>query len=172
MSGPDGKAAPVADAKGSHGTASPLPRNPGAEPDVTVALSDAEDPALFRVLFRALEAFNSAAAGPHGFRPLNLSVTRPGEAEPVGGLSGFTFYGWLFVRLFYLPDDLRGAGLGRDLLARAEAEARARGCVGAYLDTFSFQARPFSERQGYREFGVLDDNPPGHTRHFMMKRFS
>jgi GNAT superfamily N-acetyltransferase len=140
--------------------------------DIEVALSDAEDPVLFRTLFRELEEFNSAIAGPHGFRPLNLAVRRDGEAEPVGGLSAFTFYGWMFIRLFFVPEELRGNGLGRDLLRQAEAEASARGCVGAYLDTFSFQARPFYEKQGYRLFGSLDDNPPGHARHFLMKRFS
>lgn len=135
-----------------------------------ILLAEAEDPATARAVLDGLNAHNAAAAGPHGFRPLTLTVRRPGEDCPAGGLIGHTFYGWLHVKLFYLPEDLRGRGLGAALLRRAEAEARARGCVGVHLDTFSFQARPFYERQGYAVFGTVEDHPPGHRRHFLAKR--
>jgi GNAT superfamily N-acetyltransferase len=60
----------------------------------------------------------------------------------------------------------RGAwpGLGTDLLSRAEAVARARGCTDAYTDTFSFQAPGFWRRNGWIEAGRLDGMPPGHSR--------
>ncbi|MGE0450286.1 MAG: GNAT family N-acetyltransferase, partial [Vicinamibacterales bacterium] len=61
-----------------------------------------------------------------------------------------------------------GRGLGSDLLQRAEAAARRRGCPGAGLDPFEFQARGFSERLGYRCFGELENYPVG-PRHFMKK---
>ena len=66
-------------------------------------------------------------------------------------------------------DDLRGRGIGRELIARAEARALERDCHAAWLDTFSFQARGFYEKLGYEEFGTLD-YPPAHKRHFMKKR--
>ena len=53
-----------------------------------------------------------------------------------------------------------------------EAEAIRRGCKGAYLDTFSYQARPFYEKLGYEVFGTLDDYPTGHQRFYMRKRLS
>ena len=53
---------------------------------------------------------------------------------------------------------------------RAEDEARDRGCVGAHLDTYSFQARGFYEKQGHSVFGALPDCPPGHARFFLSKR--
>ena len=136
----------------------------------SIALSDKEDEETKKSVENGLIAFNDAAAGPHGFRPLSLSVRRPGEAQVVGGLIGRTFFGWLFVHLFYLPPDLRGRGLGAELLRRAEDEARARGCVGAYLTTFSFQARGFYEKQGYALVGALPDFPPGHACLFLAKR--
>jgi GNAT superfamily N-acetyltransferase len=142
-----------------------------AAPPAEITLVDGPDEAATaRVVSDGLDAFNEAAAGPHGYRPLTLSVRRPGEGRPAGGLTGFSLYGWLFVKMFYLPEDLRRGRLGTALLRRAEEEARARGCVGIYLDTFSFQARPFYERQGYRVFGTIEDHPPGHARHFLMKR--
>ena len=73
------------------------------------------------------------------------------------------------MHLFFLPPDLRRQGLGAELLRRAEDEARARGCVGAHLDTFSFQARGFYEKQGYALFGTIPDCPPGHARFFLIQ---
>jgi hypothetical protein len=40
-----------------------------------------------------------------------------------------------------------------------------------YLFTYSFQARPFYERAGYRVFGELPDHPPGQTKYYLAKRF-
>jgi hypothetical protein len=40
--------------------------------------------------------------------------------QPVGGLTGWTSLGLLFIDLFFLPDNLRGSGLGSRLLRLAE----------------------------------------------------
>jgi ribosomal protein S18 acetylase RimI-like enzyme len=68
-------------------------------------------------------------------------------------------------------DDLRGQGIGRDLMARAEQRAIALGCHSAWLDTFSFQAPRFYQKLGYEVFGVLD-YPPKHKRFFLQKRLT
>ena len=135
-----------------------------------IAAAGGADGATLRVVLDGLGAFNAEAAGPGGHADLVLSVFRDGEAEPAGGLVGHVGFGWLFVRLFFVPADLRRQGLGKELLRRAEDEARARGCVGAHLDTFSFQARGFYEKRGYAVFGALPDCPPGHARFFLSKR--
>jgi ribosomal protein S18 acetylase RimI-like enzyme len=57
------------------------------------------------------------------------------------------------------------------MLLQAEQEAKARGCRGVWLDTYSFQARGFYERLGYAVFGTLDDYPPGQSRIFLHKAF-
>jgi hypothetical protein len=46
-------------------------------------------------------------------------------------------------------------------MSRAESEAIRRGCIGAWLDTFSFQVREFYERLGYSEFFTPRHRPPG-----------
>jgi GNAT superfamily N-acetyltransferase len=83
------------------------------------------------------------------------------------GLSGMLSWQWLFVEALWVGDAWRRQGLGRTLLARAEAHARAEGCHAAWLDTF--QARDFYISQGWQSFGTLDDYPPGQTRHFLRK---
>jgi GNAT superfamily N-acetyltransferase len=73
------------------------------------------------------------------------------------------------VDLLWVKAELRGRGYGRQLLARAEEEARTRGAKNIYLDTFSFQSPDFYKKQGYEIFGELDDYPAGHQRFFLKK---
>ncbi len=98
-------------------------------------------------------------------------LVRDHTGQITGGLWADTYWDWMFVAMLIVPEPLRGRGVGSDLLAQAEAEAARRGCVGAWLDTFSFQARPFYERRGYGLLGQIDDYPAPHTRFFMSKRF-
>ena len=92
------------------------------------------------------------------------------DAQHSRGLWGVSYFRWLFVENFVLPEALRGQGLGTRLMREAEAVALARGCLGVWLDTFTFQARGFYEKLGYRVFGAIDDYPPGHRRFFLAKR--
>jgi GNAT superfamily N-acetyltransferase len=98
-----------------------------------------------------------------------LAVLARRRGQVVGGAVGRTGWAWLYVGRLWVADELRGAGLGTRLMTVIESAARERGCIGAWLDTFSFQARPFYESIGYRQFGELGDFPPGHARHFMSK---
>jgi ribosomal protein S18 acetylase RimI-like enzyme len=90
----------------------------------------------------------------------------------VGGVTGSTNWGWLYLDCFWLPDALRQGGWGGRVLAAAEAEAVARGCRRARLYTYSFQAQGFYERHGYTVFGTLEDYPPGHRQVWMRKDLS
>lgn len=131
---------------------------------------------LAEVLVAGFRAFNAPFVGEHGYHPLRLAVHRVRgnghEDAPCGGLLGEAYGAWLHIRMVWLPEDLRRGGLGSRLLGRAEEWARGKGCLGIYLDTFSFQARPFYEKHGFVHFGTIADNPPGHARHFLHKRFA
>jgi N-acetylglutamate synthase-like GNAT family acetyltransferase len=76
---------------------------------------------------------------------------------------------WLHVRTLAVAVPVRGQGFGRELMKRAETYAVERGCTDAFLDTFSFQARPFYEKLGYRVFGTLENHPVGHQYYCMTK---
>ena len=102
-------------------------------------------------------------------RPLAV-VARDASGTVVGGLLGQTNLGWLFVSALWVVAGRRGCGLGSALLDVAEAEARRRDCIGVYLDTYSFQARPFYEQRGYQLFGALVDCPPGAMKYYLSKR--
>ena len=135
-----------------------------------IVLTDAPDAAARNAVLRALIAYSENRSFERmDARPVVVLVRNADSGEVVGGLWGRTAWGWLHMDTLFVPDGLRGAGLGTKLVRCAEEEARRRGCRGAWLDTFSFQARGFYERLGYRVFGTIEDCPPGHCRHFMQK---
>jgi len=110
------------------------------------------------------------AARKTGVQPLGFFI-RGEQGQILGGLVGDTYWGWLEIDDFWIDASLRKRGYGRDLLHAAETEAAGRGCTRAMLQTFSFQARYFYEKYGYRVVGQLDDYPPGHTFYWMRKDF-
>jgi GNAT superfamily N-acetyltransferase len=136
--------------------------------EYTIRLTDVAEELTRHAVLDPLVAFNKAMSGRDDHRPLILSV-HDSVGEPIGGLWGHTAYDWLFVALLFVPEPLRGRGVGKELLRRAEHEARSRGCHGAWLDTFEFQARGFYERCGYACFGELADYPRGSARYFLKK---
>ena len=91
------------------------------------------------------------------------------DDDIAAGLHGHTYGDWLFVEDLWVRAELRGRGVGRELLAAAEQRARERGCHSAWLDTWSFQAPWFYPKLGYTVFGTLD-YPPGQKRFFLQKR--
>ncbi|MGC4083200.1 MAG: GNAT family N-acetyltransferase [Vicinamibacterales bacterium] len=134
----------------------------------TLRLTDVADESTRRAIVDPLVAYNKAMTGRDDHRPLIVAID-DAEGRVVGGLWGHTAYDWLFVALLVVPEPLRGRGVGTELVRRAEREALERGCHGAWLDTFEFQARGFYERLGYSCFGELADYPRGSGRYFMKK---
>jgi GNAT superfamily N-acetyltransferase len=134
---------------------------------VVIEVTDAVDDSVRQAIVGPLVAYNALRTGTSDYKPLAVVITE--DSRVVGGLCGRTAYGWLFVELLFVPESLRGQGIGTDLMKRAEREAVARGCRSAWLDTFEFQARGFYERMGYTCFGELADYPSGFSRYFMKK---
>ena len=100
--------------------------------------------------------------------PVNF-VLRGERGDVLGGVLGQLWGGWLQITYLWVAEAARGAGHGTRLMADAEAYARSRDAVGATLETYSFQARPFYERLGYEVFSALDGYPPGHLKFFLRK---
>ena len=142
-----------------------------------IVLPETPLPEHREAILRLLDAFNDARSGiPDPVRPLALLLREPG-GEPgtqtvLGGLWGVSYWRWLFVDLLFVPEALRGQGLGSELLRRAETIARERACIGVWLLSFSFQAPGFYRRRGYTVFGHLADYPPRHGCFYLMKRLA
>lgn len=134
-------------------------------------LTDAPSDGDMAIIMSGLTAFNTADVGPSQRRSLAVLIRGDDDAV-VGGMFGYTGWGWLFTQWLFIPEPLRGQGMAGQLLAKAEAEAIARGCHGAWIDTFNPQALRAYLRQGYVIFGALADFPPGRSRTFLQKQLS
>jgi GNAT superfamily N-acetyltransferase len=137
----------------------------------TLTTTDVADEEIRKAILAPLVEYNSSQAGPSQNRPIVVLV-RDHANTVIGGLWGHTGYEWLFTQLLVVPAGLRGRGIGTEIMQLAEREAVQRGCQGAWLDTFEFQARGFYERIGYKCFGELPNYPKGFSRYFMQKALS
>jgi GNAT superfamily N-acetyltransferase len=122
-------------------------------------------------VMRGLVGFNRAAfPNPIDYLPVGLFITDPKTKKISGGLTGYGGYDWMFVQFLFVPEELRGQGVGTKLMERAEEWARAEALIGIWIDTFEFQARGFYEKLGFTLFGTIEDHPVGSRRYFLQKR--
>ncbi len=135
-----------------------------------ITLIERPEPHMREAIVRPLIVFNNNhASQPEDYRSLVIALSDADTGGILGGLWGETNFAHLHIDLLFVPETLRRCGLGREMLLQAEQEAKARGCRGSWLDTYSFQARGFYERLGYAVFGILNDYPPGQSRIFLHK---
>lgn len=132
-----------------------------------VPMEKIEDP-VWEAVGMGLHHYNIQQAGPDKTKSLCFVLLSP-EQQILGGIIGETHWGWLYISLMFIKEELRGQGYGHQLLTLAEEEARQRGATHAYLDTFSFQAPKFYQQHGYQVFGELPDFPTGQTRYYLKK---
>ena len=135
---------------------------------MNISVSAAPTAAELERIGGGLASFNEDDVGPAGRVALAVLV-RDEAGRLCGGISGYTAWGWLYVQWLWLDAGHRGQGLAAQMLAAAEVEAKARGCHGAYIDTFNPVALKVYRRAGYVPFGELRDFPKGRTRTFLQK---
>jgi GNAT superfamily N-acetyltransferase len=134
-------------------------------------LTETDQPDVRKLLYAGLAAHNRKSVDAPHVRPLSVLLREDERGPVIGGLMGATAWSHLRIEALFVPELMRGSGAGTRIVEMAEDEAVRRGCVGAWLDTYSFQAREFYERLGYAVLGEIEDYPPGHTRYFMKKSF-
>ncbi len=139
-----------------------------SEPDMSVI--DEPEPADLAVVSDGLIGYDRSRAGYYDFRPLAVCVRDPETCKVVGGLHGRSEFGLVYIAWFFLPEDLRRAGIGSRVLAMAEEEGRRRGCTRIALTTLSIEAPGFYKKRGYEVAATIDCEPPGLTRYYMVKK--
>jgi hypothetical protein len=93
-----------------------------------LTLTDAPPVSFETALEQGLADYNALQSRLRDWRPLAVVVHDPETGDVAGGLLGRTSMGLFFLDLFYLPEHLRGSGMGSRALNMAEEEARRRGC--------------------------------------------
>ena len=138
--------------------------------EAEISVQDAPGDEDIRALVDGVLRFNETVAGPNDGKPLGV-FARDARGRIVGGVSGRTIYGWFMIHVVWVHEGWRHRGLGRQIMEAADAEAMRRGCVGAQVDTLSFQAPGFYMRLGYEVSGEVPDFIEGSTRVFLTRRY-
>ena len=134
-----------------------------------IVIVDKPEESAWGIIGGGISQYNKEQAGDQKFQRLCFVLHGPDE-EIVGGVIGELYWGWFYMDLLWVKEELRGCGHGHRLLTRVEDEARQRGAKNVFLDTFSFQVPEFYEQHGYEVFGELQDFPPGYQRYYFRKQ--
>jgi GNAT superfamily N-acetyltransferase len=133
------------------------------------ALTESPPAEAYQKMWAPLLKFNEAAVGNATARTLAVLLKDPKTDELIGGLWARSLWGSMYIDIMFVPEPLRGTGIGTSLLQQAEQEAMRRGCREIWTDTCAFQARPFYEKSGFTIFGRLDGPAPIFPRFFLKK---
>jgi GNAT superfamily N-acetyltransferase len=137
--------------------------------DPKYELTDNPPDNAFRQMWAPLLRFNEDTVGNAKAHTLAILLKDPTTDELIGGLWGRSLWGSFFIDILFVPETLRGNGIGTSLLRQAEQEAIRRGCRDMWTETYAFQARPFYEKSGFTIFGRLDGPAPIFP-HFFFKK--
>jgi GNAT superfamily N-acetyltransferase len=136
--------------------------------DLRIVSEPRAEPADATFVRESLALYNVGVTGHSYYSPLAIFL-KDERGAVLGGALGHIWGGWLDLDVLWVSELFRGRGYGAKLLEAAEDEARAQGCHGVYLTTFSFQARPFYEKFGYEIVADIPDYPEGHSHHVLKK---
>ena len=121
-----------------------------------------------QIIGELIRSYNRSKREVAESEPLNLYVEDE-HGEIMAGLVAETFGNWLEIEYLFVKEDLRGQGVGSQLLQRAESEAKKRNCRFAFVNTYQFQAPAFYQKQGYKGVFTLKDYPYTGQRHYYQK---
>jgi GNAT superfamily N-acetyltransferase len=75
------------------------------------------------------------------------------KGKVVGGIRGNAYWNYCIIELLWLSEEVRGKGVGSQLMQQAEAFAKEKKFEYMRTETVSFQAKPFYEKLGYHVYG-------------------
>lgn len=100
----------------------------------------------------------------------HLSFVYESEGVVLGRIVGFIHWNFLQIELFYVSDNTQGKGIGTKLLNHVEAIAKEQGVSYIFLETMSFNAPKFYEKNGYQLVGRIDNSPLENQTRFFYKK--
>jgi GNAT superfamily N-acetyltransferase len=136
--------------------------------ELTLELDEHPSQDELRELVEGVRIYNRAITGHERPRAVACFL-RDFAGHLVGGAHGDLWGRSVHIAAMWVAESHRGNGHGSALLKAVEIYAASHGHVLAYLETTSFQARPFYESLGYRVFGELDGIAEGCTLFFLRK---
>lgn len=100
------------------------------------------------VLFQGIseEAFQAKGLGK--IRRFGIFIKNNNE-EVIGGVTGFSYYGCLYIDMLWIQKEKRHLGYGTELVLEAEKIGKQRNCSFTTVNTMDWEALPFYQKLGY-----------------------
>lgn len=98
-----------------------------------------------------------------------LAVFNQEQGKTIGGITGDILGNWLRIRYLWVDKTHRGKNIASELLQTMITAAKEKGAKYAEVDTFSFQALPFYQKQGFELFGELENYPIRDKKYYLRK---
>ena len=102
-----------------------------------------------QVLFDGISEDAAKKKGMERIKPFRVYM-RDANQSVLGGVSGVTYYGCLYVDMLWVAEPFRNRGFGKKLMEEAEKIAKERKCTFATVNTMDWEALTFYEKLGYR----------------------
>lgn len=121
-----------------------------------------------KVLFHEIstEAFHAKGLAP--IRQFSVFI-KDLKQNVLGGASGVTFYGSLYVDMLWVDKTLRHQGWGTKLMHEAEKIGLERGASFVTLNTMDWEALPFYQKLGY-SIEFTREGYEKNSKMFMLKK--
>jgi len=119
-----------------------------------------------------LNGFNehtTSVIGYDGFVKDQVAFTAHDEGRLIGVISVMSYYGALWIKLFFVDKDYRKTGIGKQLLERAMDYGKEQEHKFAFLETLSFQALEFYEKFGFELEFTRQGYNDGISFHYLRK---
>jgi GNAT superfamily N-acetyltransferase len=137
----------------------------------SLVVENSPEPADLALLEERVAAAAVAAAGVGDDEEFGIFL-RDDDGRVVAGISGITWGGCCELQAMWVDESLRRRGLGRALMAGAEAEARRRRCALVQFRAYDLLAPGLYDRLGYTTVGVIEGCPAGSTARWYRKDLS
>lgn len=104
------------------------------------------------------------------YEPETVSLAAIDDEQYLGGLTGTIVWNHLHINLLGVDSHIRQGGVGSALIRAAESLAIRRGCHLMIVETMSWQAPQFYEKNGFTTFGKVEQMPEkGQSKIYLVK---
>ncbi len=128
-----------------------------------IKISNENVPEFDSLLGNLIYAFNTEATEITDGEMLN-AVLKDEKGNLNAAISGHTWGGCCEIVYLWVNEDLRGSGIGSELLQAAEQEAIKRGCHQIVLSTHSFHIV-----LSYQKLATIPNYPKGYEKYIYIK---
>lgn len=126
-----------------------LPHKPTQEGELYFERQNEPIPEDEQVLFDGISDDAAKKKGMERIKPFRIYI-KDSNQSVLGGASGITYYGCLYIDMLWVDESIRNHGFGKKIMEEAEKIGRERKCTFASLNTMDWEALPFYQKLGYQ----------------------